>query len=87
MIRTVIPKLGKRACRLAAALVMLTLPALDAARADGEVRADLDIRQASEWIMRILISLVTVPSATVDLDDPAQLRHFIESYLVRGFRT
>jgi AcrR family transcriptional regulator len=62
------------------------IPFLDAARADGEVRADLDVRQASEWIMRILISLVTVPSATVDLDDPAQLRRFIESYLVRGFR-
>jgi len=62
------------------------IPFLEAARADGEVRADLDLRQASEWIMRILISLVTVPSATIALDDPKQVRRFIEDYLVRGFR-
>ena len=62
------------------------IPFLDEARATGEVRADLDVRQASEWIMRILISLVTVPSVTVDLDDAAQLRAFIEDHLVRGFR-
>jgi hypothetical protein len=62
------------------------VPFLEEARANGEVRADLDIRQASEWIMRILISLVTVPSQTVDLGDAQQLRRFIEDHLVRGFR-
>ena len=36
--------------------------------------------------MRILISLVTVPSATIALDDPKQVRRFIEDHLVRGFR-
>ncbi len=63
------------------------IPFLEVARADGEVRADLDLAQAAEWIMRILISLVTVPSATIDLDDPAQVRRFIEHHLVRGFLT
>jgi len=63
------------------------IPFLEEARADGEVRADLDLRQAAEWIMRILISLVTVPSATIDLGDPAQVRRFIEEHLVRGFLT
>jgi AcrR family transcriptional regulator len=62
------------------------IPFLDEARAAGEVRADLDLRQASEWIMRILISLVTVPSVTVDLDDARGLRAYIEDHLVRGFR-
>jgi hypothetical protein len=62
------------------------IPFLDEARDAGEVRADLDVRQASEWIMRILISLVTVPSVTVDLDDARQLRGYIEDHLVRGFR-
>jgi AcrR family transcriptional regulator len=62
------------------------VPFLEEARANGEVRADLDIRQASEWIMRILISLVTVPSQTVDLGEPQLLRRFIEDHLVRGFR-
>ena len=62
------------------------IPFLESAGAAGEVRDDLDVRQAAEWIMRILISLVTVPSATIDLDDPAQVRRFIEHHLVRGFR-
>jgi AcrR family transcriptional regulator len=62
------------------------IPFLDEARDAGEVRADLDVRAASEWIMRILISLVTVPSVTVDLDDTRQLRAYIEDHLVRGFR-
>jgi AcrR family transcriptional regulator len=61
------------------------IPFLDEARANGELRADLDLRQASEWIMRILLSLVTVPSVTVDLDDAAQVRAFVEAHLVRGF--
>lgn len=61
-------------------------PFLDEARARGEIRADLDFRQASEWIMRILISLVTVPSITIDLDDEAQVRRYVEDHLVRGFR-
>ncbi|HSO95403.1 MAG TPA: helix-turn-helix domain-containing protein [Acidimicrobiia bacterium] len=66
--------------------VAFWIPFLDEARASGEVRGDLDVRQASEWIMRILISLVTVPSVTVDLDDPRQLRAYIEDHLVHGFR-
>jgi AcrR family transcriptional regulator len=72
--------------RMFARWVDFWIPFLEAARADGEVRADLDLRQAAEWIMRILISIVTVPSATIALDDPKQVRRFIEDYLVRGFR-
>ena len=33
-----------------------------------------------------VISLVTVPSLTVDLGDAQQLRRFIEDHLLRGFR-
>jgi AcrR family transcriptional regulator len=62
------------------------IPFLTEARAAGEVRAELDLRRASEWIMRILISLVTVPSVTIDLGDSAQVRSFVEDHLVRGFR-
>jgi AcrR family transcriptional regulator len=62
------------------------IPFLEDARGAGEVRSDLDLRQASEWIMRILVSLVTVPSITVDLDDPQQVRGYVEDHLVRGFR-
>ncbi len=32
--------------------------------------------------MRIVLSLVTVPGGAVDVDDPASLRSFLETYLV-----
>jgi len=51
------------------------------------VRTDLDLRLAAEWIMRILVSLVTMPSVTVDLKDPAQVRRYVEAHIVRGFRS
>ncbi len=62
------------------------VPYLSDARDRGEVRRDLDVREAAEWIMRILISFVTVRSITFDLADPEQVRRYVEDYLVRGFR-
>jgi AcrR family transcriptional regulator len=62
------------------------VPFLAEARDRGEVRRDLDLRQAAEWIMRILISLVTVPSVTFDHTDSEQVRTYVERHLVRGFR-
>jgi AcrR family transcriptional regulator len=61
------------------------VPFLAEARENGEVRADLELREAAEWIMRILLSLTTVPSVVVDLDDPEQVRRFVAAHLVRGF--
>ena len=34
---------------------------LEEARALGEVRPDLDVARAAEWVMRMVLSLVTVP--------------------------
>lgn len=62
------------------------IPFLADARDNGEVRSELDLRRASEWIMRMLISLVTVPSVTIDLGDAQQVRRFVEDHLVKGFR-
>ena len=62
------------------------IPRIEEARARGEVRADLDARQAAEWIMRMMLSLVTIPSLTVDLDDPEAVRRFVQHHIVRGFR-
>ncbi len=62
------------------------VPFLAEARERGEVRRDLELRQAAEWIMRILISLVTVPSVTFDHTNPEQVRKYVEDHLVRGFR-
>ena len=49
----------------------------------GEVRADLDVTSAAEWILWMVISLVTIPGDAVDADDPGQLREFL-GFLVRG---
>ena len=59
-------------------------PYLEAARADGAVRADLDVARAGEWVMRVVLSLVTVPGQTVDIDDTGQVRLFLEEFLVAG---
>jgi AcrR family transcriptional regulator len=62
------------------------IPRIEEARARGEVRGDLDARQAAEWIMRMMLSLVTIPSLTVDLDDPEAVRRFVQHHIVRGFQ-
>ncbi len=59
-------------------------PYLEQARARGEVRADLDIGRAAEWVLRIVISLVTTPGDAVDTDDPAAVREFLTDFLVAG---
>jgi AcrR family transcriptional regulator len=61
-------------------------PYLEAARSRGEVRADVDVSRAAEWVMRIVLSLVTVPGHAVDVDDPVSLRRFVDEFLVAGLR-
>lgn len=60
-------------------------PYLEAAVARGEVRADLDVRRASEWTMRLILSLQTTPSVTFDRTAPDDLRAFLADHLVTGF--
>jgi AcrR family transcriptional regulator len=57
---------------------------LEEARSRGEVRSDLDIARAGEWVMRIVLSLITIPSNAIDLDDPANTRRFVDEFLVSG---
>jgi AcrR family transcriptional regulator len=61
-------------------------PYLEAARARGEVRVDLNIARAGEWVMRMVLSLLTVPGEAVDVDDSASVRSFVEEFLVVGLR-
>ncbi len=61
-------------------------PYLEAARSRGEVRADLDIVRGGEWVMRTVLSLVTVPGDAVDVDDPGSVRRFVDEFLVPGLR-
>jgi len=73
-----------RADRLVEQFVEFWLPLIEAARARGEVRHDLDARRASEWIVRVLLSLTLMPSAVIDLDDPDQVRAFVHDHIVNG---
>ena len=61
------------------------MPMFAAAAERGEVRADLDLPRAIEWMLRIMMSLVTTPPVTFDIDDDAAVRSFVTDHLVRGF--
>jgi hypothetical protein len=50
------------------------------------VRSDIDVTRAAEWVMRIVLSLVTVPGDAVDADDPGSLLRFVGEFLVAGLR-
>jgi AcrR family transcriptional regulator len=60
-------------------------PYLSAAKLTGEVRKDLDVEAAGEWFARILFSLFSTPSSTLDLDDPEVVAEFVRAHVVRGF--
>jgi AcrR family transcriptional regulator len=62
------------------------VPLIETAREHGEVRADLDILRAAEWITRMVFSLIATPSVTFDVDDPEQTTAFIREFLVQGLR-
>ena len=59
-------------------------PYLQAAEARGEIRPGLDHRRAAEWIVRVMVSFVMMPSVVIDLDDPEAVRSFVQDHIVRG---
>ena len=60
-------------------------PYLAAAKLTGEVRKDLDVAAAGEWYARMLFSLFSTPSSTLDMDDDDVVAEFVRSHAVRGF--
>ena|SRR6516225_10743629 len=60
-------------------------PYLSAAKLTGEVRKDLDVEAAGEWFARILFSLFSTPSSTLDMDNPQVAAEFVCAHVVRGF--
>lgn len=50
----------------------------------GELRPDLDVARAAEWVLRVVLSLVTVPGDAFDSDDPQQVLAFVQEFLVPG---
>ena len=59
---------------------------LVAAQDRGEIHADIDIAEASEWVARVLISLSTVPGDTLDPSDPEQVRAHVRRYVMPGLK-
>jgi AcrR family transcriptional regulator len=60
-------------------------PYLAAAKLTGEVRKDLDVAAAGEWLARMLFSLFTTPSSTLDMDDDEVVAEFVRAHVIRGF--
>jgi AcrR family transcriptional regulator len=60
-------------------------PYLNAARLTGEVRKDLDVAAAGEWYARMLFSLFSTPSSTLNMDEDGVVAEFVRSHAVRGF--
>jgi len=62
-------------------------PYLAAAKLTGEVRKDLDVPAAGEWFARMLFSLFSTPSSTLNMDDDEVVADFVRSHVVRDLPT
>ncbi|WP_210086699.1 TetR/AcrR family transcriptional regulator [Mycobacterium sp. OAE908] len=60
-------------------------PYVSAAKLTGEVRSDLDVASATEWFARMLFSLFTTPSPTIDMREDDAVAEFVRAYAVNGF--
>jgi AcrR family transcriptional regulator len=60
------------------------IPYLRAAQGRGELRDGVDHRQASEWIVRMMLSFAVMPAVSFDAESPAQVRAFVRSFIVDG---
>jgi AcrR family transcriptional regulator len=61
------------------------VPYVVAAKARDEVAKTLDERAASEWIVRMFMSLTVMPRSSVfDASKPKSFRAFLERYVVDG---
>lgn len=59
---------------------------LAVARERGQLRPDLDLRLAAEWVARLFTSLASIPGVGFDTGKAEELRHFVRSFAVRGLR-
>jgi DNA-binding phage protein len=82
----VVETMGTGLVQMMPGMALFWHPYIDSARARGEVRSDIDVTRAAEWVMRVVFSLVTVPGDAVDVDDPVSLLRFVDEFLVAGLR-
>lgn len=59
---------------------------IEAAIDAGELRKDLDIKAAEEWIVRIVLSTSLFPILSVNLDSARDVKQFLEQHLMQGLR-
>jgi AcrR family transcriptional regulator len=59
---------------------------LIAARDRGEIHADTDIAEASEWVARVVLSLATVPGDTLEPRDADAVAVYVRRYVMPGLR-
>ena len=55
-----------------------------AAKVTGEVGKDVDVAAAGEWLARILFSLFTTASPSIDTGDADAVADFVRRFVVRG---
>jgi AcrR family transcriptional regulator len=62
-------------------------PYVHTAKERGEIGADVDESEASEWLARLIMSFnMLQTSLTYDGDKPKAVRRFVERYAVNGLR-
>jgi AcrR family transcriptional regulator len=59
---------------------------LIAAQDSGDIHADIDIAEASEWVARVLLSLATVPGETFDVNNQDAVLTYVRRYVMPGLR-
>ena len=60
-------------------------PYIESARARGEVREDLDVADASEWLARILLSFtIFQASISYNAEDALSVSNFVQRYAITG---
>ena len=62
------------------------LPYLEREQREGRVLADVDLDESSEFVARMILSLVASPGEW-DLDDPAEVRVLVRTQLLAGVLT
>ena len=66
-------------------LIMMNFlkPYVQAAKKSGELRSDIDIGRATEWIARIIMSFA-YSSPAPKMDNPAEIKRLFNDFLMKG---
>ncbi len=59
-------------------------PHICQAQASGEISPDVDVRVATDLVMRLAVSLVLFPQMGTELKTAAEVRSYLEQVLIRG---